>query len=199
MTMTTINVTTIEPLAHHEAMRRQAYELERTLELLRSLDDASWNAATDCPPGMSVRYQHVLGACEAGASVRENIGQLRRARAYRRQHGGPLEAALGRGECRGGNPYGTGPTSAPTCACCRPARGSCSPRPAQHALARGGADTASRPLHICGGVSEYRRPLAVEAGGGQLHPRLGAGQFRSVTAPVPCRTDSAVQRGAGLP
>ena len=39
-------------------------------------------------------YQHVLGACEAGASMPENIGQLRRARAYRRQHGGPLEAAL---------------------------------------------------------------------------------------------------------
>ena len=34
------------------------------------------------------------GACEAGASMPENIGQLRRARAYRRQHGGPLEAAL---------------------------------------------------------------------------------------------------------
>ena len=39
-------------------------------------------------------YQHVLGACEAGASMRENIHQLRRARAHRRRHGGPLEAAL---------------------------------------------------------------------------------------------------------
>ena len=38
--------------------------------------------------------QHVLGACEAGASIRENIRQMRRARAYRKQHGGPLEAAL---------------------------------------------------------------------------------------------------------
>ena len=39
-------------------------------------------------------YQHVLGACEAGASIRENVHQLRRARSHRRQHGGPLEAAL---------------------------------------------------------------------------------------------------------
>jgi hypothetical protein len=39
-------------------------------------------------------YQHVLGACEAGASMRENLHQLRRARAHRKQHGGPLEAAL---------------------------------------------------------------------------------------------------------
>jgi hypothetical protein len=39
-------------------------------------------------------YQHVLGACEAGASMRENIHQLYRARAYRKAHGGPLEAAL---------------------------------------------------------------------------------------------------------
>jgi hypothetical protein len=36
----------------------------------------------------------VGGACEAGASIRENVRQLWRARANRRQHGGPLEAAL---------------------------------------------------------------------------------------------------------
>ncbi|MGO9583824.1 MAG: maleylpyruvate isomerase family mycothiol-dependent enzyme [Acidimicrobiales bacterium] len=95
MTMTTIDVTTIEPLAHREAMRRQSYELERTLELLRSLDDRAWAAATDCPAwDVRAMYQHVLGACEAGASVRENLHQLRRARAHRKQQGGPLEAAL---------------------------------------------------------------------------------------------------------
>jgi uncharacterized protein (TIGR03083 family) len=95
MTMTTTDVTTIEPLAHDEAMRRQAHELERTLALLRSLDDAAWRAATDCPAwDVRAMYQHVLGACEAGASMRENVHQLRRARAHRRQHGGPLEAAL---------------------------------------------------------------------------------------------------------
>jgi hypothetical protein len=39
-------------------------------------------------------YQHVLGACEAGASIRENVHQMRAARSHRKQHGGPLEAAL---------------------------------------------------------------------------------------------------------
>lgn len=48
MTMTTTDVTAIEPLTHGEAMRRQAHELDRTLSLLRSLDDAAWTAATDC-------------------------------------------------------------------------------------------------------------------------------------------------------
>lgn len=95
MTMTTTDVTTIEPVTHQEAMRLQAHELERTLRLLKSLDDPSWAAATDCPAwDIRAMYQHVLGACEAGASIRENIRQLRRARTYRRQHGGPLEAAL---------------------------------------------------------------------------------------------------------
>jgi uncharacterized protein (TIGR03083 family) len=95
MTITTIDITTIEPLTHDEAMRRQAHELDRTLALLRSLDDAAWAAATDCPAwDVRAMYQHVLGACEAGASVSENIRQLSRARAYRKKHGGPLEAAL---------------------------------------------------------------------------------------------------------
>ena len=95
MTMTPVEITAIEPLTHHEAMRRQALELERTLTLLRSLDDQSWAAATDCPAwDVRAMYQHVLGACEAGASICENIHQLRAARAHRAQHGGPIEAAL---------------------------------------------------------------------------------------------------------
>jgi uncharacterized protein (TIGR03083 family) len=95
MTMTTIDVTTIEPLTHPEAMRLQAGELDRTLALLRSLDDAAWTAQTDCPAwDVRAMYQHVLGACEAGASVRENAGQFGRALSHRRRHGGPLEAAL---------------------------------------------------------------------------------------------------------
>jgi Mycothiol maleylpyruvate isomerase N-terminal domain len=72
MTTTTTDVATITPLAHQEAMRLQAHELERTLRLPRSLDQASWAAATDCPAwDIRAMYQHVLGACEAGASMRE--------------------------------------------------------------------------------------------------------------------------------
>lgn len=95
MTTTTTDVTKIVPLAHEEAMRLQAEELARTLALLRRLDAAGWAAPTDCP-GWDVRAmaQHVLGACEAGASMRENIHQMRLARAHRKRNGGPLEAAL---------------------------------------------------------------------------------------------------------
>jgi uncharacterized protein (TIGR03083 family) len=95
MTSTAIDVTTIGPLAHDEAMRYQAQELDRTLALLRSLDDAAWTARTACPAwDVRAMYQHVLGACEAGASIRENVHQMRAARSHRKQHGGPLEAAL---------------------------------------------------------------------------------------------------------
>jgi uncharacterized protein (TIGR03083 family) len=95
MTKTAIDVTAIKALTHPEAMQLQADELERTLTLLRSLDDTEWGAPTDCADwDVRALYQHVLGACEAGASIRENIHQLRRARAYRKTHGGPLEAAL---------------------------------------------------------------------------------------------------------
>jgi uncharacterized protein (TIGR03083 family) len=95
MTKTTIDAATVASLTHEEAMRLQAHELDRTLTLLRDLDDAAWSAQTDCPAwDIKAMYRHVLGACEAGASLRENLHQLRRGRSYRKQHGGPLEAAL---------------------------------------------------------------------------------------------------------
>jgi uncharacterized protein (TIGR03083 family) len=95
MNSTTLDVTAIEPLTHDEAMGLQAHELHRTLALLRLLDAAAWTVPTDCPAwDIRAMYQHVLGACEAGASIRENVRQLRRARAHRKQQGGPLEAAL---------------------------------------------------------------------------------------------------------
>jgi uncharacterized protein (TIGR03083 family) len=85
----------IQPLTHREAMRCQATELTRTLTLLESLDVTAWAAATDCPAwDVRAMYQHVLGACEAGASLRENIRQMRQALGFRKRNGGPLEAAL---------------------------------------------------------------------------------------------------------
>jgi len=95
MTTTTIDATTIEPFTHKEAMALQADELQRTLTALRALDERRWTAATDCPAwDVRAMYQHVLGACDAGASMRENVHQLRSARKHRKHHGGPLEAAL---------------------------------------------------------------------------------------------------------
>ncbi len=95
MSLTTIDVTTIAPYTHNEAMRLQAQELERTLTALRALDDAAWMAPTDCPEwDVRALYQHVLGACEAGASRRQFVHQMRLAMIHRRRHGGTLEAAL---------------------------------------------------------------------------------------------------------
>jgi uncharacterized protein (TIGR03083 family) len=92
---TAIDVTNMPPLTHGEAMALQATELDRTLELLRSLSPADWSAQTDCPDWDVRRmYLHVLGACEAGASMREMVHQMRVAKRYQKLHGGPLEAGL---------------------------------------------------------------------------------------------------------
>ena len=87
---------TIAPLTHREAMSLQAHELECTLASLRSLDDAAWTAATDCPAwDVRAMYQHVLGACEVGrVHARERPPTAPGPGATARQNGGPLEAAL---------------------------------------------------------------------------------------------------------
>ena len=93
--MTTITVPSIEPLDHAEAMSLQAQELDQTITMLRSLDENDWTAQTDCPEwDVRQMYLHVLGASEAGASMLENVGQMRAAFSHRKQFGGPLEAAL---------------------------------------------------------------------------------------------------------
>lgn len=76
-------------------MALQRTELDRTLSLLQSLSDAEWAARTDCPDwDVHHMYLHVLGACEAAVSMREQLHQMRSAKAYQRSHGGPLEAGL---------------------------------------------------------------------------------------------------------
>ena len=93
--MNTIQTQGLQPLTHREAMALQARELELTVTMLRSLDEGDWESQTDCPEwDVRTMYQHVLGACEAGASMRENAHQMRLGYAHRRRHGGPLEAAL---------------------------------------------------------------------------------------------------------
>ncbi len=93
--MTTIEITTIEPFTHGQAMDLLAHELEQTVALLAALDADDWTASTACPEWDVRRmYLHVLGACEAGARMRENVHQLRSARARRKRSGGPLEANL---------------------------------------------------------------------------------------------------------
>jgi len=94
-TMTTTDVTTIAPIGHREAMQLQATELERAVAQLRSLGTEDWSVQTVCPD-WTVRqmWLHVLGACEAGASMRENAHQMLAARKRRKELGVPLEAGL---------------------------------------------------------------------------------------------------------
>jgi len=93
--MTTTDVTTIRPIDHREAMSLQTTELERAIALLHTLDTEQWSTQTVCPDWDVRRmWLHVLGACEAGASMRENMHQMRAARKRQKELGVPLEAGL---------------------------------------------------------------------------------------------------------
>jgi len=95
MTMTAINVTNIAPIEHREAMELQGTELERAVALLRMLDPDDWATRTVCPDwDVRQMWLHVLGACEAGASMRENVHQMTAARKRCKQLGVSLEAGL---------------------------------------------------------------------------------------------------------
>jgi len=93
--MTITDVTSIPSIEHRDAMALQVTELERALELLRTLDSDQWSTQTNCPDWDVRRmWLHVLGACEAGASMRENMHQMRAGRKRRKDLGVSLEAGL---------------------------------------------------------------------------------------------------------
>jgi len=95
MTMTATDVTDISPIDHREAMQLQATELERAVAMLRTLGPDDWATQTVCPDwDVREMWLHVLGACEAGASMRENVHQMAAARKRCKQLGVPLEAGL---------------------------------------------------------------------------------------------------------
>lgn len=95
MTMTSIDTTSIAPIDHREAMGLQAVELDRAIALLRTLDPDQWSTQTVCPDwDVRQMWLHVLGACEAGASMRENMHQMLAARKRCQQLDVPLEAGL---------------------------------------------------------------------------------------------------------
>jgi uncharacterized protein (TIGR03083 family) len=94
-TVDTIDVTSIPPITHSEAMALQAVELERAIDMLGTLDAEQWTTQTNCPDWDVRRmWLHVLGASEAGASIRENLHQMRLARKRRKELGVALEAGL---------------------------------------------------------------------------------------------------------
>jgi len=77
-TMTQTNVTDIPPIGHREAMELQTAEFGRAIALLRTLDEEQWMAQTICPDWNVHRmWMHVLAELDAGASIRENMHQLR--------------------------------------------------------------------------------------------------------------------------
>jgi hypothetical protein len=62
-----------------------------------------------CPLGawnIRAMYQDILGACEAAAPKGENFHQARKARACRKERGGPPEAELPKQSDRGIAPSG---------------------------------------------------------------------------------------------
>jgi len=94
-TTSTTDVAGIPPIEHAEAMALQRTELERAIDLLRTLDADQWTTQTNCPDWDVRRmWLHVLGACEAGASMRENMHQMRAGMKRRKQLGVTLEAGL---------------------------------------------------------------------------------------------------------
>lgn len=95
MNSTVVDVTDKGRLSHDEAMQLQSVELDKTLALLSSLDEADWSVQTECPDWDVRRmYLHVLGACDAAASMRENVHQMWTAKRHQKSEGGPLEAGL---------------------------------------------------------------------------------------------------------
>ena len=91
--MMSSDVASIQSIGHREAMALQAAELERGLALLRTLDPDQWSTQTNCPDWDVRRlWLHVLGACEAGASIRENLHQMRAGLKHRKDLGVPFEA-----------------------------------------------------------------------------------------------------------
>ena len=93
--MTTTDISTIAAIDHREAMKLQATELDRALELLRTLDTSQWSTQTNCPDwDVRQMWLHVLGACEAGASIRENMHQMLAGRKRRKDFGVSLEEGL---------------------------------------------------------------------------------------------------------
>lgn len=89
------DVATIAPLGHTDGLDLFGVELQRNLDVMRSLSPSDWTTQTECPDWDVRRmYLHVLGACESGASMGEQLHQMRAAMRRRSRDGGPLEAAL---------------------------------------------------------------------------------------------------------
>jgi uncharacterized protein (TIGR03083 family) len=92
MNTTATRVRDIEPLSRSDAMTLAAEELDRFLDVLRSLAPADWQRPTECEPwDVRAMATHVLGATESHSSIRETMHQTR---AYRKAKSGPMIDAM---------------------------------------------------------------------------------------------------------
>ena len=93
-TTRTIDVMTIPPLEHDEAMQLAAVEYERFLEVVRALQPDDWNKPTDCTEwDVRAMVGHNLGNFEGAASVREMASQqIKAARRAKRDGISSLDA-----------------------------------------------------------------------------------------------------------
>lgn len=75
-TITTIDVSSIEPITHRESHGLAAEEYRRFAALLATVSDDDWDRPTDCE-GWNVRdlAGHVVGAMRSAASMREMMRQ----------------------------------------------------------------------------------------------------------------------------
>jgi len=92
MTMPTIvDVHSIPPIAHKEAMRMAECEAARLLDVVDALRDEDWARATDCD-GWNVKalLSHVLGAMEGNASARIFVRQFAGATKAAKRSGRPM-------------------------------------------------------------------------------------------------------------
>ncbi len=92
MNTTATRAQDVAPLSRSEAMTIAAAELDRILDLLRSLTPGEWLRPTECEPwDVRTMATHVLGATESHSSLRETVHQMR---AYLAAKSGPMIDAM---------------------------------------------------------------------------------------------------------
>lgn len=92
MNTTTTRIEDIASWSRPDAMTVAAAELDRFLDLMRSLSPDEWKRPTECEPwDVRAMTTHVLGATESHSSVRETAHQMR---AYRGAKYGPMIDAM---------------------------------------------------------------------------------------------------------
>jgi uncharacterized protein (TIGR03083 family) len=97
MSVTTTDLSAIDPIRHREAMGLARTAYERFAAVVETLSDEDWSRSTDCD-GWTVRdlVGHVVGAMRAAASARELLSQQREIKERVKADGGNETDAMTR-------------------------------------------------------------------------------------------------------